>query len=95
MIESGVPGLSISFWHGLWTTEGTPKEVVDRLDAAVINALADPAVRSASKRWAKSYSRAINKTLKRSRRTKKPRLRSGGQLSKPLTSSWRVTNIGR
>ena len=45
MIESGVPGLSISFWHGLWTTKGTPKEVVDRLDAAVINALADPAVR--------------------------------------------------
>ena len=45
MIESGVPGLSISFWHGLWTTKGTPKEVVDRLDAAVINALADPAMR--------------------------------------------------
>ena len=45
MIESGVPGLSISFWHGLWTTKGTPREVVDRLDAAVINALADPAVR--------------------------------------------------
>ena len=45
MIESGVPGLSISFWHGLWTTKGTPKKVVDRLNAAVTNALADPAVR--------------------------------------------------
>jgi len=45
MIESGVPGLSISFWHGLWTTKGTPKEVVARLDAAVQAALADPAVR--------------------------------------------------
>ena len=45
MIESGVPGLSISFWHGLWTTKGTPKPVVDRLDAAVMAALADPAVR--------------------------------------------------
>ena len=45
MIESGVPGLSISFWHGLWTTKGTPKEVVTRLDAAVQAALADPAVR--------------------------------------------------
>jgi tripartite-type tricarboxylate transporter receptor subunit TctC len=45
MIESGVPGLSISFWHGLWTTKGTSKEVVDRLDAAVINALADPPIR--------------------------------------------------
>ena len=45
MIESGVPGLRISFWHGLWTTKGTPKAVVDRLDAAVMTALADPAVR--------------------------------------------------
>jgi tripartite-type tricarboxylate transporter receptor subunit TctC len=45
MIEAGVPGLSISFWHGLWTSKGTPKDVVDRLDAAVMNALADPAVR--------------------------------------------------
>jgi len=45
MIESGVPGLSISFWHGLWTTKGTPQDVVDRLDDAVKTALADPAVR--------------------------------------------------
>ena len=45
MIELGVPGLSISFWHGLWTTKGTPKETVDRIDAAVQTALADPVVR--------------------------------------------------
>jgi tripartite-type tricarboxylate transporter receptor subunit TctC len=45
MIESGVPGLTITFWHGLWTTKGTPKAVVDRLDAAVKVALADPDVR--------------------------------------------------
>jgi tripartite-type tricarboxylate transporter receptor subunit TctC len=45
MIESGVPGLSISFWHGLWTAKGTPKDIVDRLDKAVMAALADPTVR--------------------------------------------------
>ncbi|HWX83102.1 MAG TPA: tripartite tricarboxylate transporter substrate-binding protein [Xanthobacteraceae bacterium] len=45
MIESGAPGLSISFWHALWTTKGTPKATVDRLDAAVQTALADPAIR--------------------------------------------------
>jgi tripartite-type tricarboxylate transporter receptor subunit TctC len=44
MIESGVPGLSLLFWHGLWTTAGTPKAVVDRLDDAVQTALADPTV---------------------------------------------------
>jgi tripartite-type tricarboxylate transporter receptor subunit TctC len=46
MIEAGVPGLSISFWHGLWTTKGTPKPIVDRLDKAVMVALADPVVRA-------------------------------------------------
>jgi len=45
MIESGVPGLSLLFWHGLWTTKGTPKDVVERLDAAVKATLADPAVK--------------------------------------------------
>jgi tripartite-type tricarboxylate transporter receptor subunit TctC len=45
MIESGVPGLSISFWHGLWTTKGTPQPVVARLEKAVQTALADPGVR--------------------------------------------------
>jgi tripartite-type tricarboxylate transporter receptor subunit TctC len=45
MIESGVPGLSLSFWNGLWTTAGTPKTVVDRIVDAVQTALADPSVR--------------------------------------------------
>ena len=45
MIESGVPGLSLSFWHGLWTAAGTPKTVVDRLVGAVQTALVDPNVR--------------------------------------------------
>ena len=45
MIEVGVPAVNISFWHGLWATKGTPKDVVDRLDTAVKSALADPTVR--------------------------------------------------
>jgi tripartite-type tricarboxylate transporter receptor subunit TctC len=44
LAESGAPGVSLPFWHGLWTTKGTPKDVVDRLDAAVKAAFADPAV---------------------------------------------------
>jgi tripartite-type tricarboxylate transporter receptor subunit TctC len=43
--EAGVPGLHFPFWHGLWTVKGTPKDVVDKLNAAVVEALADPAVR--------------------------------------------------
>jgi len=45
MIEAGVPGLSISFWHGLWTTKGTPKKLVARLEEAVQSTLADATVR--------------------------------------------------
>ena len=45
MIEIGVKGVSITFWHALWAPRGTPKDVVDRLDAAVQAALADPSVR--------------------------------------------------
>ncbi len=45
MIEAGVPDVSISFWHGLWATKGTPQAVVDRLNSAVKSALADPATR--------------------------------------------------
>jgi tripartite-type tricarboxylate transporter receptor subunit TctC len=45
MVELGIPGLTVSFWHGLWTTKGTPQSVIDRLDVAVKSALADPDVR--------------------------------------------------
>lgn len=43
--EAGVPGLYASFWHGLWAPKGTPKDVITKLNAAVVEALADPAVR--------------------------------------------------
>jgi tripartite-type tricarboxylate transporter receptor subunit TctC len=42
--EAGVPGLYASFWHGLWAPKGTPKDVIARLDAAVVESLADPAL---------------------------------------------------
>ena len=46
MDEAGVPGLYISFWHALWAPKGTPKDVIGKLNAAVITALSEPAVRS-------------------------------------------------
>jgi tripartite-type tricarboxylate transporter receptor subunit TctC len=42
--EMGVPGLAISLWHGMWAPKGTPKEIVAKLNAAVVQALADPVV---------------------------------------------------
>jgi tripartite-type tricarboxylate transporter receptor subunit TctC len=43
--EVGVPGMHISFWHGLWVPKGTPQDVIAKLNAAVVDTLADPAVR--------------------------------------------------
>jgi tripartite-type tricarboxylate transporter receptor subunit TctC len=43
--EAGVPGLYISVWYGLWVPRGTPKDVIARLNAAAMDAMADPAVR--------------------------------------------------
>jgi tripartite-type tricarboxylate transporter receptor subunit TctC len=42
--EMGVIGIYVSFWHGLWAPKGTPKEIVAKLNTAVVNALADPAL---------------------------------------------------
>ncbi len=42
--EAGVPGLYGSFWHGMWAPKGTPKDVIAKLNAAVVAALADPLV---------------------------------------------------
>jgi tripartite-type tricarboxylate transporter receptor subunit TctC len=43
--EAGLPGFYISVWHGLWSSKGTPKDAVRRLNAAAVDALADPTVR--------------------------------------------------
>ncbi len=43
--EAGLPGFYVSVWHALWAPKGTPKDVIAKLNAAVIEALANPAVR--------------------------------------------------
>jgi tripartite-type tricarboxylate transporter receptor subunit TctC len=43
--QAGAPGLHISVWGGLFVPKGTPKDVIGRLNAAAMAALADPAVR--------------------------------------------------
>jgi tripartite-type tricarboxylate transporter receptor subunit TctC len=44
--EMGLPALSYSNWGGLFAPKGTPKEIIGKLNAAAVDALADPAVRS-------------------------------------------------
>jgi len=44
--EAGLPGLYISYWHGIWAPKNTPADIVAILNAAVRKALADPAVQA-------------------------------------------------
>jgi tripartite-type tricarboxylate transporter receptor subunit TctC len=44
-LDSGaVPGFEVSIWHAMWAPKGLPKEVTDKLVAALQAALRDPKV---------------------------------------------------
>jgi tripartite-type tricarboxylate transporter receptor subunit TctC len=45
-LELGLPSLSFLDWFGLFAPRGTPKDVVVKLNAAVVEALGDPTVQS-------------------------------------------------
>jgi tripartite-type tricarboxylate transporter receptor subunit TctC len=46
-IESGVPGFQVDSWTGLFVASGTPKPLVDRLNAELVKAARDPSYRAA------------------------------------------------
>src|SRR4051812_21195594 len=41
--EAGLPGFYFYFWHALWVPKGTPKDVIAKLNEAVVKARNDPA----------------------------------------------------
>jgi tripartite-type tricarboxylate transporter receptor subunit TctC len=44
--EAGLPGLYMAAWEAAWAPKGTPASVVAKLNAAIVDALATPAVAS-------------------------------------------------
>ena len=42
--EAGLAGFHMTLWNGLWVPKGTPKDVIARLNAAAVEAMADSAV---------------------------------------------------
>lgn len=42
--ESGLPGFELAVWHGLYAPKGTPKAAVEKIAAALRQALRDPAL---------------------------------------------------
>jgi tripartite-type tricarboxylate transporter receptor subunit TctC len=43
--EAGLPAFYIAIWHALWAPRGAPPDVIGKLNAAVVDALADANVR--------------------------------------------------
>jgi tripartite-type tricarboxylate transporter receptor subunit TctC len=43
--EAGLPGFFASLWYGLWVPKDTPKEIIARLNAVMVQVLADPSVK--------------------------------------------------
>ena len=44
--EAGLPGFYVSIWFGLWAPKDTPKDIVAKVNAATVAALADPEVKA-------------------------------------------------
>jgi tripartite-type tricarboxylate transporter receptor subunit TctC len=44
--ETGAPGFTMTFWHGLWAPKDTSADAIGKLSAAVADALADQTVRA-------------------------------------------------
>ena len=42
--EQGLAGLAMPYWTGLWVRKGTPAAVVAKLNAALVETMADPAI---------------------------------------------------
>jgi tripartite-type tricarboxylate transporter receptor subunit TctC len=42
--EAGLPGFHMTLWNGLWMPKGTSKDIIAKLNGAVVEALGDPAV---------------------------------------------------
>jgi tripartite-type tricarboxylate transporter receptor subunit TctC len=43
--EGGAPGVYMEPWQAIFAPKGTPKDVIDKLNASVVSALADPGIR--------------------------------------------------
>ena len=44
--EGGVPGLYMSGWFGFFAPKSTPKDIIDKINSAMVQVLADPAARA-------------------------------------------------
>jgi Tripartite tricarboxylate transporter family receptor len=63
---AGLPGFYMAVWHGLWAPKGTQADIIAKLNAAAVDALADTNVRARLAAWARSFPRWISRPRRRS-----------------------------
>ena len=44
--EAGIPGMYTAVWHGIWAPAKTPRDIIAKLNAAIVETLADTSVRA-------------------------------------------------
>ena len=49
--EAGLPGFYASLWYGLWAPKGTAKDIIAKLNAALVATLADPVAQKRLMNW--------------------------------------------
>jgi tripartite-type tricarboxylate transporter receptor subunit TctC len=80
--EGGLPGFYVSYWHGLWAAAGTPKEIVARINSALVDALADAGCVNALLKLARKSSRATSRIRRRLPPCRRRKSRNGGRSSR-------------
>ena len=86
MEEIGITGMDISFWHGLWAPKGTPKAVVDKLNAAAVKALTDPVVQKRAAALGMTIPERAELTPQALATSTRPKSTNGGRSSSPTAS---------
>ena len=85
--EAGLPEFYASLWYGLWAPAKTPDDIIAKLNAAAVAALADATVRKRARRpRPRTFRRSPSRRRRRSARARRPRSRNGGRSSRRRTS---------
>ena len=89
MAELGYKSLDIDFWHMLLAPAGTPRPIIDKLNAALRVALADPKVKRLMRTAAWTNTRPTKKRPRPRLHCSRARSSAGARWSAPTTSRWR------
>ena len=80
--EAGLPGMHISFWHGLWMPRGVPKDILARSTPRWSRRSPTETCARGSPPCIRRSRRANSRRPRGSRRIRRPRSRSGGRSSR-------------